>query len=67
MPPFDPLFALVLSDFLINLSAGWAGAAIIVSPLTKPVRKVNPFLLTTNITSAIVSLVVAYLLRKGNV
>lgn len=60
----DPVFLLVLSDVFANLSAAWFGAAIIV-PLSSKRTKINYWLLTGNIASAILALLVAFALRKS--
>ncbi|TSC66097.1 MAG: hypothetical protein CEO21_256 [Microgenomates group bacterium Gr01-1014_80] len=58
----DPKFVTALSDLLINLSAGWIGAAIIVPLNVKtPKFKVLPFL--ANVLLSIVSFTIAYKLR----
>lgn len=59
----DPVLLVTLSDLLLNLSAGWFGATLIVIPGLKE-AKLNRFLLTINIGSGSLTLLVAYLLRK---
>lgn len=60
MQKVDPFIFSLLSEFLVNLSAGWFGAAVIVPITTRRPRKVKLKLLTTNIILSIVSLVMAY-------
>ena len=54
----------VLSELFINLSAGWLGAAAILPIIQTRPRPVNLGLLLTNLTFAIVYLVLAYHLHK---
>lgn len=60
----DPVLAIVFSDLFVNLSAGWLGAAFIVPVISKPPRKISFSLLTINISLAMLSLLIAYVLRK---
>jgi len=54
----------VLSGLLINLAAGWLGAAVILPVTYKPPRQVNTLVLTGNILLAIFALVLAFELRE---
>ncbi len=54
----------IFSDFLINLAAGWVGAAVILPTRTER-RKARLFLLTFNISLGIVGLMFAYLIRRN--
>jgi hypothetical protein len=60
----DKVLVAILADFLINLAAGWAGAALIV-PLQTARPTMKPRLLTTNLFLATLFLLLAFLLRKG--
>lgn len=53
----------VLSDFVINLAAGWTAAAFIL-PMTTYKFKINVKLLMINITCAILCLMIAVILRS---
>lgn len=54
----------ILTEFLINLAAGWFGAAIIL-PIRSEKRKIKFLLLTVNLSCGILSLAVAYIIRRG--
>ena len=54
----------IFSDFLINLAAGWVGAALILPSYTKR-PKFSWKLLTGNIGFGILSLMFSYLLRRS--
>jgi len=53
----------ILSDFLVNLAAGWIGAAIIF-PIRIEEKKVKLILLTVNILCGIMCLIAAYFIKK---
>ncbi|OGM31030.1 hypothetical protein A2630_03105 [Candidatus Woesebacteria bacterium RIFCSPHIGHO2_01_FULL_44_10] len=57
------IWATILSELFVNLSAGWFGAAIIV-PIFFEAQKPNLFILTGDIFAGILSLIIAFLLRK---
>ena len=59
----DPVLTSVISELLINLSAAWMGAAVIV-PTAVKVPKRRFFWLTLNLGLGILSLLTAFLLRK---
>ena len=60
----DPILLGVISDLLVNLSAGWIGAAVILpSQLFKQKRK-RLWGLSVNLVCAILALISAYYLRK---
>jgi len=61
----DPIFLSVVADFFINLAAGWFAASIVFSPIIRPGKRFNFWVLTVNIMSAILSLIVAFKLRKS--
>lgn len=61
----DPVLLAILSDLSVNLTAGWLGAILIVSPFLKRIGKLNLRILTANLLLAIVFLGIAYLLRKA--
>lgn len=63
MKTIDPILFTVLSDLLVNLSAGWFGVALIL-PIAVRKPKVRLSALTINITLGIVSLLLAFVLRK---
>lgn len=60
----DKVLFLVISDLLINLSAGWIGALIIVPNYSQGSSKRKLIILTMDIIFAIFSLMGAYQLRK---
>ncbi|MEK7518025.1 MAG: hypothetical protein AAB583_05770 [Patescibacteria group bacterium] len=53
----------ILTEFLINLAAGWFGAAIVL-PIRSEKRKIKFLLLTVNLSCGILSLVIAYIIRR---
>ena len=57
------IWFLALSDLLINLSAGWFGAAIAIPLYTKK-PKFRPWALIINSVLGIVALLIAILLRS---
>jgi len=59
----DPLFLTTFSDLLVNLSAGWFGAAFIV-PLASKKTKIKWWVLLLNISFGMISLINAFLLKK---
>lgn len=64
MSKIDPLLLLIFSDLFVNLSAGWLSSVIIIPLTIKKPKRINIILLTSNLFLAIVSLVIAYLLKK---
>lgn len=64
MGKIDPIWFAVFSDWLINLSAGWFGAAFIVSAFSNLPRRINFLLLTFDFCLSIISLVLAFKFRK---
>lgn len=54
----------IISDLLINLSAGWIGALIIVPNYTEEKGKRKLIVLTMDISLAMISLFGAYLFRN---
>lgn len=60
----DPAFASVIADLLINLSAGWFGAAVIIPINTRQTGKIRFAYLIANLVLATLSLLTAYTLRK---
>lgn len=52
------------ADFLINIAAGWFGAAVIL-PIRTERRKIKFLLLIVNIICCMVSLLFAYMIRGG--
>lgn len=54
----------ILSEFLINIAAGWFGAIFIIPIYSKTKRKVKVTLLIVNLVFVIVSLLGAYLIRQ---
>lgn len=60
----DSSLLLSASDWLINVSAGWFGAAFIVPALAKPPKKVHFVWLTVDIALAIFAFVVAVALKQ---
>jgi len=65
MQKVDPFIFSLLSEFLVNLSAGWFAAAFVVPITTKRPRKVSIRLLTINIILSIVCLLAAYWFGKA--
>ena len=63
MGRLDPLFVIILSDLFVNLSAGWFGAAFIVTLVSKR-SKLKFRVLFLNLLFGTISLVVAYVLRR---
>lgn len=57
-------FPSVVSDLMVNLSAGWFGAAFIL-PMTTKKFKINWRLLTINILCGILALLAAVLFRSS--
>lgn len=60
----DPLWAVVLSDLFINLSAGWFGAALIVPAVAKKKTVINLGILLFNLIFGIVFLIIGFQLRE---
>lgn len=60
----SPLF-LSASDWFINISAGWFGAAFIISALSRPPKRISLVWLTIDIVFAIFSFAVGVALRKA--
>lgn len=52
----------ILSDLFVNLSAGWFGAALIISIYTKGSEKIDLFALSFNLFFGILSLIAAYII-----
>ena len=61
----DPLFLLSASDWFINISAGWFGAAFIISALSKPPKRINLVWLTIDIVFAIFSFAIGVALKQA--
>jgi len=61
---FDPAWFEIFSELLINLSAGWFGAAFIVPNFAGLTKPTNFWILTANIIFSILCLVLAFRLRK---
>ena len=53
----------IFAELLINLAAGWFGAAIIL-PIRSEKGKIKFLLLTVNLSCGILSLAVAYVIRR---
>lgn len=60
----DPVFISTLADLFVNLSAGWLAAAVVVSPKLRRPGKFVFLVLTGNVMAAILSLLLAFGLRK---
>lgn len=60
----DPVLITIFSNLLVNLSAGWLGATIIVPLNTKPAGKMRFLALIANLFFATLSILIAYLLIK---
>ena len=54
----------IISEWLVNLSAGWFAAAFIVPTTIKRSVKVNVWLLTANTLLCIISLFIAVEIRR---
>lgn len=64
MNTVDPAWWTLLSELSVNICAGWLGAAFIIPATSKRPRRVNLFVLTTNLLFAILFFVIAFQLRK---
>ena len=53
-----------IADWLLNLSAGWFAAAIVVPTLSERSVRINWWLLTVNLLLAILSLLFAIHIRE---
>lgn len=60
----DPNLAGVISELLVNLSAGWFAAALIVPLQAKKPKSIGFRLLTTNVGLGILALIIAFTIRK---
>jgi hypothetical protein len=60
----DPVWAQIISELCVNLSAGWIGAAVVIPVTSKLDKKINLGLLTMNLAAGIVFLTVAFELRR---
>ncbi len=60
----EPIWFGVLADLLINLSAGWFGAVVIVPNFSGLWWPYNLVVLTGDVLSGTLSLVIAFRLRK---
>lgn len=60
----DPLWANILSELFVNLSAGWFGAAFIVPVIAKKQVSVNLGVLLFNLIFGIVFLIIGFQLRE---
>lgn len=61
---FSPVWPGVISEWLINLSAGWVGAAVII-PTAVPLKSpTDAVFLTVDILLGIVALLIAKELRE---
>lgn len=61
---FDPSWFEIISELLVNLSAGWFGAVLIVPIFAGREFPFNFAILTSDVLGGILSLVVALKLRK---
>ena len=64
VPHMDAYSFLGISDWLINLSAGWFAAALIVPAVGRKPTKVNLWILTVNVIFAILFLIEAIQLKR---
>lgn len=55
----------ILSELLVNLAAGWYGAAVIIPISSPPTTAVDFSALTADITFGTVCIIIAYKLRIG--
>ena len=60
----SPLWAIILSDLFVNLSAGWFGAALIVPTVAKKKASINAGILLFNLIFGIVFLIIGFQLRE---
>ena len=60
---FNQAFLASLSDWLINVSAGWFGAAFIVPAFSKSPKRINLLWLIIDIGFAIFSFILGYRLK----
>lgn len=58
----NPNIIIIISDLLVNLAAGWIGAAVIL-PIKAKDRKLS--ILIFNFSFATIALVIAYFLRES--
>ncbi len=63
----DPLIISISSELLVNLAAGWLGAALIGSGQSRGVRSRARYVVPTNIAIALLLLFIAYMLEKQGV
>jgi hypothetical protein len=63
MKRIDSVLLMIFSEFLVNLSAGWFGAALVV-PIFSVTSSFNLYILTADILAGILSLMIAYKLRR---
>lgn len=59
----DSIWLTTISDLFVNLSAGWFGVVLILSPTVRVPKKANLLVLTFDIIFGSFSLTVAYMLR----
>ena len=60
----DPVWVQIVSDLFVNLAAGWLGVVLIVAPRAKMSKHIDWLVLTADMVAGIVSLVVAFGLKK---
>lgn len=60
----DTVLLSTISDLLVNLAAGWFGSIFVIVIYPQKRMKKKQLILTANLGAAILSLVVAYILRK---
>lgn len=60
----EPALLVILSELLVDLAAGWFGAVFIVPNFTKIRSPFNLAILTGGILAGILSLAIAFRLRK---
>ena len=60
----DPVWVQIVSDLFVNLAAGWLGVVLIVAPRAKMSKHIDWLVLTADMVVGIVSLVVAFGLKK---
>lgn len=60
----DPVWLQIFSELLVNLSAGWLAAAIIIPFSSRKLKRMNFWFLTADLVWAIIFLILAFEFRK---
>lgn len=65
MKKLNPALFLTASDLMVNLAAGWFGAAFILPAFSSGVTNIHSELLIVDVLFGTLCFVIAYQLRKG--